>query len=60
MRHCSHSGRYNTSEFEIEDFLAPASVLTEDDAAKITCFVGEGDERLSNGQLDGDNIYLNG
>lgn len=54
------SGRFNTQEFEIENFLAPASVLTEDDACKITCFVGEGDGRLSNGQLDGDNIYLNG
>ncbi|MDM8000872.1 MAG: hypothetical protein QUS33_13005, partial [Dehalococcoidia bacterium] len=50
-----NSGRYETRDFEIKGFLAPASVLTEDDAAKITCFVGEGDNTI-----DGDNIYLNG
>ncbi len=57
------SGRFNTKEFLIEGFLAPQSVLTEDDAAKITCFVGEGDERIyadHQWQLDGDDIYLNG
>ncbi len=42
-------------------------MATEDDAARITCFVGEGDEKVwqSSGWgggewvLDGDNIYLN-
>jgi hypothetical protein len=56
------SGRYNTKTFEIEGFLAPASVATEADAARITCFVGEGDQRVWSGGkwvLDGDNIYLN-
>jgi photosystem II stability/assembly factor-like uncharacterized protein len=50
-----NSGRYETRPFEIEGFLAPASVLTEDDAAKMTCFVGEGDNTIL-----GDNLYLNG
>jgi hypothetical protein len=49
-----NSGRYETRDFDIEGFLAPASVLTEDDAARITCFVGEGDNKIT-----GDNIYLN-
>jgi len=47
------SGRYNTKEFLIEGFLAPASVASEADAAKMTCFVGEGD-----GNLYGENLYL--
>lgn len=47
------SGRYNTRSFDIEGFLAPANVLTETEAARITCFVGEGDQNLL-----GENIYL--
>jgi hypothetical protein len=50
-----NSGRYETTDFDIEGFLAPASVLTEDDAARMTCFVGEGDDKIT-----GDNLYLNG
>jgi hypothetical protein len=41
--------------FTIDGFLAPASVGSEDDAVKMTCFVGEGDSWYT-----GDNIYLNG
>lgn len=41
--------------FNLEGFLAPASIASEDDALKLTCFVGEGDSLYN-----GDNIYLNG
>jgi len=41
--------------FTLEGFLAPAGIADEDDAVKVTCFVGEGDSWYT-----GDNFYLNG
>jgi hypothetical protein len=42
--------------FTIEGFLAPAGIASEDDAVKITCFVGEGDNRY----YTGEHVYVNG
>ncbi|MBN2099088.1 MAG: hypothetical protein JW753_05765 [Dehalococcoidia bacterium] len=42
--------------FTLDGFLAPASVASEDDAVKLTYFVGEGDSWYGNG----DNVYVNG
>ena len=41
--------------FTLDGFLAPAGIASEDDAVKVTCFVGEGDSWYT-----GDNFYLNG
>ena len=43
-------------EFTLDGFLAPKGIADEDDAVRLTYFVGEGDQWYSNG----DNIYLNG
>ena len=43
-------------EFTLDGFLAPQGIGSEDDAVRLTYFVGEGDQWYSNG----DNIYLNG
>lgn len=42
-------------EYPISGFLAPADIVYDPEAAKITCFVGEGDNRWT-----GDSIILNG
>jgi hypothetical protein len=41
--------------FTLEGFLAPSGILDEEDAVRLTYFVGEGDYWYNNG----DNIYLN-
>ncbi len=46
----------NDVTFTLEGFLAPASVAVEDEAVKITYYVGEGDSWYGNG----DNLYVNG
>jgi hypothetical protein len=45
-----------TLEFTIKGFLAPDDVVNDPNAARLTCFVGEGDYHYS----DGDNLLLNG
>ena len=45
-----------TLEFTIKGFLAPEDVASDPNAARMTCFVGEGDYHYS----DGDNLLLNG
>ena len=46
---------HQDESFTVDGFLAPAGIGDEDEAVKITCFVGEGDSIYT-----GDNIYLNG
>jgi hypothetical protein len=43
-----------TLEFTIKGFLAPDDVASDPNAARLTCFVGEGDYHY-----DGDNLFLN-
>jgi hypothetical protein len=42
--------------FTLDGFLAPAGIASEDEAVRLTYFVGEGDEWSGSG----DNFYLNG
>jgi hypothetical protein len=41
--------------FAVQDFLAPQDVLTDPNAARLTCFIAEGDDVLT-----GDTISVNG
>ena len=45
---------YVEGTFLFEDFLAPQDVLTDPNAARLTCFVAEGDDVLT-----GDSIWVN-
>ena len=47
-------GSYGTLQFPISGFLAPDEIKTEGYAAKLTCFVGDGDEEYS-----GDYVKVN-
>jgi len=47
-------GSYETLQFPISGFLAPDAIRTEGYAAKLTCFVGDGDDEYS-----GDYIQVN-
>jgi hypothetical protein len=49
--YCDH---YQTLEFTIRGFLAPQDVENDPNAARLTCFVGEGDDTWT-----GDNLFLN-
>jgi len=47
-----------TLDFPISGFLVPDPVAGEDNAARLTCFVGEGDERYTGDKLKFNGIYL--
>ena len=47
-----------TLEFPISGFLVPDPVAGETNAAKLTCFVGEGDERYTGDKLEFNGDYL--
>ena len=50
-----YADNYATLKYPISGFLAPADIVYDPEAARITCFVGEGDEIYP-----GDSIILNG
>ena len=52
--------KHQTDDFTIEDFLAPQEVLTDPKAAKMTFFVGEGDENLAGDRVSVNGTYLFG
>ena len=50
LRYLNHGQKVT---FNVENFLAPQDVLTDPEAVRLTCFVGEGDDYV------GDNIRVN-
>jgi hypothetical protein len=57
FRYINH---YQTIQFDITDFLAPQDVLTDPNAARLTVFVGEGDEIYTGDRLSVNGSYLSG
>jgi len=58
LRNC---GSYQTLQFSISGFLAPDEIKTGGDyAAKLTCFVGDGDDKAVDSDYGGDRISIKG
>lgn len=58
LRNC---GSYGTLQFPISGFLAPEDIKTGGDyAAKLTCFVGDGDDKAVDPDYGGDRISIKG
>ena len=53
-----YTAERETQIFTVAGFLAPQDVITDPNAARVTCFVGEGDDPYEGDKLSFNGVYL--